>query len=80
MRITRFEDIECWQLARQLTNSVYKVTTRGEFFRDFVLKDQVQRGAGSVMHNIAEGFDGGSNAEFLKSTMQSGAKPVVPRQ
>jgi four helix bundle protein len=30
------------------------------------LRDQIQRAAGSVMHNIAEGFDGGSNAEFLK--------------
>src|SRR3954454_15663241 len=44
MIIRRFEDIEGWQLARELTRQVYAV----------------------AMHNIAEGFDGGSNAEFVK--------------
>ncbi len=38
----------------------------GEFSQDWGLKDQIRRSAGSVMHNIAEGFDGGSNIEFLK--------------
>lgn len=66
MKIERFEEIEGWQIGRELTKLVYSSTKRGEFSRDFGLKDQIQRAAGSVMHNIAEGFDGGSNAEFIK--------------
>ena len=66
MKIERFEDIESWQMARRLTRQIYAVTKRGEFSRDFGLKDQIQRASGSVMHNIAEGFDGGSHAEFAK--------------
>ncbi len=66
MKIERFEDIEAWQLGRQLTRLVYQATRQEGFTRDFGLKDQIQRASGSVMHNIAEGFDGGSNAEFIK--------------
>ena len=65
-KIERFEDIESWQLARKLAQHVYSMTKQAVFARDFGLKDQIQRAAGSVMHNIAEGFDGGSNAEFAK--------------
>ena len=64
--IRRFEDIEGWQAARELTQQVYAITRHGEFARDFGLRDQITRAAGSTMHNIAEGFDGGSNAEFIK--------------
>jgi len=39
---------------------------RGAFAKDFGLRDQITRASGSAMHNIAEGFDGGSNAEFVK--------------
>ena len=66
MTIRRFEDIEGWQMARELTHRVYAVARQGEFARDFGLRDQITRAAGSAMHNIAEGFDGGSNAEFVK--------------
>ena len=66
MPIRRFEDIEGWQSARELTRQVYAVTRSGEFSRDFGLRDQITRAAGSTMHNIAEGFDGGSNPEFIK--------------
>jgi four helix bundle protein len=66
MKIERFEDIEAWQLARELTRQVYTATKQADFYKDFGLKDQIQRAAGSAMHNIAEGFDGGSNAEFAK--------------
>ena len=64
--IRRFEEIEGWQLARELTRRVYAVAMRGAFAKDFGLRDQITRACGSAMHNIAEGFDGGSNAEFLK--------------
>mgnify|MGYP001161806240 CR=1 FL=1 len=66
MSIRRFEDIEGWQLARELTRIVYGVAMRGTFAKDFGLRDQITRAAGSSMHNVAEGFDGGSNAEFIK--------------
>ena len=66
MTIRRFEDIEGWQLARELTKRVYAVAMRGAFAKDFGLRDQMTRASGSTMHNIAERFDGGSNAEFVK--------------
>ena len=66
MKIERFEDIEAWRLARQLTARVYDATDKGALARDFGLRDQMRRAAGSIMHNIAEGFDAGSNAEFVR--------------
>lgn len=59
MGIRRFEDIEAWQLARKLAQEVYDVTKRPAFARDVPLRDQIRGAAGSVMHNIAEAFDGG---------------------
>jgi len=66
MKIERFEDIEAWQLARDLTRGVYGVTKEGCFARDYGLRDQIQRASGSIMHNVAEGFDSGSNAELIR--------------
>lgn len=66
MRIERFEDIEAWQLARELTRRVYALTKQTKFARDFGLKGQIQNAAGSSMHNIAEGFDAETNPEFLR--------------
>lgn len=66
MTIKRFEDIESWQLARELTRMVYQLTENEKIGRDFGLKDQITRAAGSVMHNIAEGFDAGTNPEFIR--------------
>lgn len=66
MKITRFEEIEAWRLARELTRSIYAVVASEKFSRDFGLRDQITRASGSSMHNIAEGFDGGSRAEFIK--------------
>jgi four helix bundle protein len=65
-RIKKFEEIEAWKKARKLTQEIYKATTQGSFTRDFGLRDQLQRASVSIMANIAEGFDGGSNREFLK--------------
>ena len=65
MKIERFEDIRAWQQARELSNLVYDLTGKSDFTRDFRLRDQIQGAAGSIMHNIAEGFDDGSDAEFI---------------
>ena len=53
MKITRFEDIEAWQMGRELTRLIYGITKEEKFVRDFGLKDQIQRASGSIMHNIA---------------------------
>jgi four helix bundle protein len=66
MRIERFEDVQGWQKAREVTRMVYRVTGQSGFVRDFGLRDQIRRAAGSVMANIAEGFDAGSDAEFIR--------------
>ena len=66
MKIERFEDIEAWQLARELTRKVYDLTKKTKFARDFGLKGQIQDAAGSSMHNIAEGFDAETNPDFVR--------------
>jgi len=66
MKIERFEDIEAWQLARELACKVYDLTKKTEFARDFGLRGQIQDAAGSSMHNIAEGFDSETNPEFVR--------------
>lgn len=64
MKIERFEDLDAWKLARRLTKKVYALTRKKEFSRDFGLKNQIRVAAGSAMHNLAEGFDADSTAEF----------------
>jgi len=60
----QFEDLEVWQEARRLTQTIYRVTRTEKFSKDFSLRDQIQRAAVSVMSNIAEGFERGGNQEF----------------
>src|SRR5260370_36876454 len=62
--IHKFEEIEAWQTARQLTKAVYDLTASGSA-RDFGLRDQMRRAAESGMSNIAEGFESRTNALFL---------------
>lgn len=66
VKIKRFEDLQSWQKARQLANIVYDLTDHDKFAKDFQLRDQIRDAAGSVMHNIAEGFDAGTDAEFIR--------------
>jgi four helix bundle protein len=66
MRIERFEDVQGWQKGRELARMVYEATEQGAFARDFALRDQIRDAAVSVMANIAEGFDAGSDAEFIR--------------
>ncbi|GAB5534774.1 MAG: four helix bundle protein [Rubricoccaceae bacterium] len=62
----RFEDLEVWQDARQLTRDIYQMARAGDFARDFGLRDQICRAAVSVMSNIAEGFESGSDPQFAR--------------
>ncbi len=54
MKIERFEDIEAWQLARELTRKGYRLTKKPRFAKDYGLKEQIQNAAGASMHNIAD--------------------------
>ena len=47
--IERFEDLEAWQRARELTNVIYDMSDVGAFARDFGLRDQIRRAAVSII-------------------------------
>jgi len=64
MKISRFEDLDCWQVARKLTRSIYHQTADGKFSRDYGLRDQMRRASMSIMANIAEGFARKGSKEF----------------
>lgn len=64
--IRRFEEIQAWQTARQLTKQVYDLSSAGAFARDFALRDQMRRASVSIMSNIAEGFESKTNNLFLE--------------
>ena len=66
MKVQRFEDLEAWQIARELTNQIYTITKKESICRDFGFVDQIRRAAISIMNNIAEGFERGSNKDFVK--------------
>ena len=62
--INKFEELECWQFARELSKQVYEITLQLPLNKDYSLRDQIRSSSGSVMDNIAEGFDRGGNKEF----------------
>jgi len=66
MTFKTFEDIDAWKKARELTRSVYDVTSKGAFARDFGLRDQIRRACVSIMSNVAEGHGRGGTREFLQ--------------
>jgi four helix bundle protein len=65
-KVRRFEDLICWQKARYLANTIHSLTRHVEFSKDFRLCGQILDAAGSVMHNIAEGCDSGTDPEFAR--------------
>ena len=67
MKITRFEDLECWKEARKLVNIVYETIRNSKSLQnDFRLSNQLTGAAISVMGNIPEGFVRRSNREFIQ--------------
>ncbi len=69
--ITKFEDLEVWQLARSLSREIYSLTFIEPLKSDYRLKDQIRGSSGSVMDNIAEGFERASKLEFINSLSYS---------
>lgn len=66
VQIKRFEDIEAWRAARELTQGIYRTTGGQSFSKDFGLWGQIQRASVSIMVNIAEGFDSQTNQAFIQ--------------
>lgn len=63
-KFSKFEEIQAWQKAKDLTLKVYQLTADTNFSKDYGLKDQIQRASVSIMANIAEGHGQRSNTEF----------------
>ncbi|MGV3461707.1 MAG: four helix bundle protein [Flavobacterium sp.] len=62
--INRFEDLEIWQEARRLAKEIHLISVETDLKSDFRLKSQIKDSSGSVMDNIAEGFERDGNMEF----------------
>jgi len=65
-KIEKFEDLICWQKARELVKDIYKLTGTTNYKKDYPLIDQIRRASVSVMLNIAEGFALRTSKEFRK--------------
>lgn len=63
-KFNKFEEIQAWQKAHDITLRIYRVTADGFFSKDFGLRDQIRRASVSIMANIAEGHGRKTNAEF----------------
>ena len=65
--VTRFEDLEIWRLARELYILILPITVAMKKNQDFRFAQQLKSAAGSIMDNIAEGFERTSRLEFINS-------------
>ncbi|TAM95300.1 MAG: four helix bundle protein [Chitinophagaceae bacterium] len=64
--IRRFEDIKAWQQARIIAKEIHHLTQKENFRKDFSLIDEIKRSSGSIMDNIAEGYERDGNKEFIQ--------------
>lgn len=65
-KIEKFEDLQVWQLAREICRDVWQLLETTTISKDFELKNQMNRSSGSVMDNIAEGFERNGKREFIQ--------------
>lgn len=66
MKISCFEELDIWKEARELAKVVRRLTQKKDFSADFKLCGQINGSAGSVMDNIAEGFERDGSKEFIQ--------------
>lgn len=64
--IKKFEDLEIWQKARIVCNDIFEIYNKSELKSDYKLYNQINGSSGSVMDNIAEGFERNGNREFIQ--------------
>jgi four helix bundle protein len=64
--VKNFEDLRCWQSARELCRLIYTFTRKEKFSRDYTLVNQIRNSSGSGMDNMSEGFDRAGNKEFIQ--------------
>ena len=64
-KVQKFEDLTIFQMARNLCKAIYEITKEGEFYKDMRFVQQIHASAGSVMDNIAEGYERDGNKEFV---------------
>ena len=62
----KFRDLKVWQRSKDLAVYLYKLTKKGQFAKDFGLRDQLRRAAVSIPSNIAEGDELGSNKQAIR--------------
>jgi four helix bundle protein len=79
MVVKRFEEIQAWQKARDLTNEIYRLPNQSLCVKDFGLRDQIRRASVSVMSNRAEGFERHSNVECMPFLLISKASVAEVR-
>ena len=63
--IQSFEDLKTWQKARFLCKEIFLLSSKGNFSKDFELKNQINASSGSIMDNIAEGYGRKGNVAFI---------------
>ena len=61
-----FKKLEVWQLAKDLSVFIYKLTGKGEFTKDYDLRGQIRKATVSITSNIAEGDESGSNKQSIR--------------
>ena len=66
MTVQRFEELEIWENARELCKKLRELSVKSTLSKDYSLKDQILRSSGSIMDNIAEGFERDGKKEFLQ--------------
>lgn len=64
--VNRFEDLEIWKLSRELCKDIYEIIESTNLKNNFKLCNQIDSSSGSVMDNIAEGFERNGNKEFIQ--------------
>lgn len=64
-KIQKFEDLEIWRLAREICLQIEYLIQKTNLKTNYSLKNQMDRSSGSIMDNIAEGFERNGNREFI---------------